>query len=146
MKIVDATHVGVSLDETTDAKMLTDLCEVFGGGAVGSAGKSIPDFATRTSTYLAHPIFNTMRSETSMLRYLRTLSDRDLALDRTMIPLGSCTMKLNATTEMEAVTWPEFSSLHPFAPAKQNAGSRELITQLSDLFFFQKEFQAMQLV
>jgi len=120
------------LDETTDAKMLTDLCEVFGGGAVGAAGKSIPDFANRTSTYLAHPIFNTMRSETSMLRYLRTLSDRDLALDRTMIPLGSCTMKLNATTEMEAVSWPEFSSLHPFAPAKQNTGTRELIDQLSD--------------
>jgi glycine dehydrogenase len=132
LKIVDGTHVGVSLDETTDAKMLVDLCEVFGGGAVGVDGKSIPHFATRTTTYLRHPIFNTMRSETSMLRYLRTLSDRDLALDRTMIPLGSCTMKLNATTEMEAVSWPEFSSLHPFAPAKQNLGSRELIAQLSD--------------
>ncbi len=132
LKRIDATHVGVSLDETTDAKMLKDLCEIFGGGAVGATGKSIPDSAVRSSTYLRHPIFNTMRSETSMLRYLRTLSDRDLALDRTMIPLGSCTMKLNATTEMEAVTWPEFSSLHPFAPAKQNAGSRELIEQLSD--------------
>ena len=132
LKRIDATHVGVSLDETTDATMLRDLCEIFGGGAVGVAGTSIPDSAVRNSTYLRHPIFNTMRSETSMLRYLRTLSDRDLALDRTMIPLGSCTMKLNATTEMEAVTWPEFSSLHPFAPAKQNAGSRELIAQLSD--------------
>jgi glycine dehydrogenase len=132
LKIVDATHVGVSLDETTDARMLADLCEIFGSGAVGAAANSIPAFATRSSTYLRHPIFNTMRSETSMLRYLRTLSDRDLALDRTMIPLGSCTMKLNATTEMEAVTWPEFSSLHPFAPAKQNVGSRELIAQLSD--------------
>jgi glycine dehydrogenase len=123
LKKIDATHVGVSLDETTDAKMLKE---------VGVAGKSIPDWALRSSTYLRHPIFNTMRSETSMLRYLRTLSDRDLALDRTMIPLGSCTMKLNATTEMQAVTWPEFSSLHPFAPAQQNAGSRELIEQLSD--------------
>jgi glycine dehydrogenase len=86
----------------------------------------------RTSSYLSHPVFNTYFSETSMLRYLRTLADRDLALDRTMIPLGSCTMKLNATTEMEAVTWPEFASLHPFAPLAQSKGSRLLIQQLSD--------------
>ena len=132
LKVIDARHVGVSLDETTDAKMLKDLIEIFGGGVAGKSGDSIPGFANRKSTYLSHPIFNTMRSETSMLRYLRTLSDRDLALDRTMIPLGSCTMKLNATTEMEAVTWPEFSSLHPFAPAQQSAGSRELIAQLSE--------------
>ena len=132
LKVIDTSHVGVSLDETTDAKMLKDLIDIFGGGVAGSTGDSIPEFAKRKSTYLSHPIFNTLRSETSMLRYLRTLSDRDLALDRTMIPLGSCTMKLNATTEMEAVTWPEFSSLHPFAPAQQSAGSRELIAQLSD--------------
>jgi len=132
LKVIDATHVGVSLDETTDAKMLKDLIDIFSGGVAGSTGDSIPEFAKRKSTYLSHPIFNTLRSETSMLRYLRTLSDRDLALDRTMIPLGSCTMKLNATTEMEAVTWPEFSSLHPFAPAQQSAGSRELIAQLSE--------------
>jgi glycine dehydrogenase len=132
LKNIDASHVGVSLDETTDAKMLKDLIEIFGGGEVGQSGDSIPEFSKRKSTYLSHPIFNTLRSETSMLRYLRTLSDRDLALDRTMIPLGSCTMKLNATTEMEAVTWPEFSSLHPFAPANQTAGSREVIAQLSD--------------
>ena len=131
LKRIDATYVGVSLDETTDAKMLKDLREIFGGGAVAATGKSIPDSAVRLSTYLRHPIFNTMRSETSMLRYLRTLSDRDLALDRTMIPLGSCTMKLNATTEMEAVTWPEFASLHPFAPVEQTRGSRLLIDQLS---------------
>ena len=132
LKNIDASHVGVSLDETTDAKMLKDLIEIFGSGEVGKSGDSIPEFSKRKSTYLSHPIFNTLRSETSMLRYLRTLSDRDLALDRTMIPLGSCTMKLNATTEMEAVTWPEFSSLHPFAPANQTAGSREVIAQLSD--------------
>ena len=132
LKEIDATHVGLSLDEATDAKLVADICAVFGNGGVGTLTTSVPDFAQRNSAYLTHPIFNTLRSETSMLRYLRTLSDRDLALDRTMIPLGSCTMKLNATTEMEAVTWPEFSSLHPFAPATQSAGSRQLIAELSD--------------
>ncbi len=86
---------------------------------------------SRTSSFLTHPLFNTNHSETAMMRYLRNLADRDLALDRTMIPLGSCTMKLNSVTEMEAVTWPEFSALHPFAPAKQSVGSRKLIEQLS---------------
>jgi glycine dehydrogenase len=87
---------------------------------------------SRTSEFLTHPVFHAHRSETAMLRYLRRLSDMDLALDRTMIPLGSCTMKLNATTEMEAVTWPEFASLHPFAPVEDAAGLLELIDQLSD--------------
>ena len=86
----------------------------------------------RKSAYLTHPIFNSYHSETSMLRYIRTLSDRDLALDRTMIPLGSCTMKLNATTEMESITWPEFANLHPFSPSSQSAGTRQLIKELSD--------------
>ena len=85
----------------------------------------------RSTSYLSHPIFNSYHSETAMLRYLRSLSDRDLALDRTMIPLGSCTMKLNSTTEMEAITWPEFADLHPFAPAHQSAGTRRLIKELS---------------
>ena len=84
----------------------------------------------RTSDYLQHPVFNTHRSETQLLRYIRRLSDRDLALDRTMIPLGSCTMKLNATAEMEAISWPEFASIHPFAPESQTAGWRELIGDL----------------
>jgi glycine dehydrogenase len=91
----------------------------------------LPKELLRTSLFLQHPVFNTHRSETSMLRYIRTLSDRDLALDRTMIPLGSCTMKLNATTEMEAVTWPEFSTIHPFAPIEQSSGYRQLISELS---------------
>ena len=86
---------------------------------------------SRTSNFLTHPLFNINHSETAMMRYLRNLADRDLALDRTMIPLGSCTMKLNSVTEMEAVTWPEFSALHPFAPAQQSAGSRRLVDQLS---------------
>ena len=83
----------------------------------------------RSTSYLSHPIFNSYHSETAMLRYLRSLSDRDLALDRTMIPLGSCTMKLNSTTEMEAITWPEFADLHPFAPVHQSAGTRRLIKE-----------------
>jgi glycine dehydrogenase len=87
---------------------------------------------SRSSSFLTHPLFNINHSETAMMRYLRNLADRDLALDRTMIPLGSCTMKLNSVTEMEAVTWPEFSALHPFAPAQQSAGSRKLIEQLSN--------------
>ena len=132
LRVIDSQHVGLSLDEATDAVLVADLIEIFGAGEISAASPSIPQSFLRTSSYLRHPIFNTLRSETSMLRYLRMLSDRDLALDRTMIPLGSCTMKLNATTEMEAVTWPEFSSLHPFAPIDQSVGSRQLITELSD--------------
>jgi glycine dehydrogenase len=86
----------------------------------------------RGSSFLTHPLFNTYHSETSMLRYIRSLSDRDLALDRTMIPLGSCTMKLNATSEMIPVTWPEFNSIHPFAPVDQSAGYTQLIELLSN--------------
>ena len=131
MRVIDSTHIGLSLDESTDATLLGDLKEIFGGGNVGEISPSIPGNQMRSSSYLRHPIFNTHRSETSMLRYLRMLSDRDLALDRTMIPLGSCTMKLNSTTEMIPVTWPEFSSLHPFAPSAQSAGTRQVIEELS---------------
>jgi glycine dehydrogenase len=102
----------------------------FGAGpVVDAAGFELPaESVLRTSDYLQHPVFNTHRSETQLLRYIRKLSDRDLALDRTMIPLGSCTMKLNATAEMEAISWPEFASIHPFAPDSQTAGWRELIS------------------
>ena len=131
LRVIDSTHIGLSLDESTDATLLGDLKEIFGGGKVGEISPSIPGNQMRSSSYLRHPIFNTHRSETSMLRYLRMLSDRDLALDRTMIPLGSCTMKLNSTTEMIPVTWPEFSSLHPFAPSDQSAGTRQVIEELS---------------
>ncbi len=125
--------IGLSFDETTTLEILNNLASIFGVQVdVKAQGSGLPDFAVRTSRYLAHPVFNTYHSETSMMRYLRTLSDRDLALDRTMIPLGSCTMKLNAATEMEAVTWPEFSALHPFAPVDQSAGSRRMIKELSD--------------
>jgi glycine dehydrogenase len=95
----------------------------------GNGAVEIPN--NRASKFLSHPIFNSYHSETAMLRYIRTLSDRDLALDRTMIPLGSCTMKLNATSEMIPVTWPEFANIHPFAPADQSRGYKKMIDQLS---------------
>jgi glycine dehydrogenase len=127
----DAVQISVS-EATTDVH-LAAVVEAFGltTGFTESAPQ-LPSELSRTSEFLTHPVFHEHRSETAMLRYLRRLSDMDLALDRTMIPLGSCTMKLNATTEMEAVTWPEFASLHPFAPVEDAAGLLELIDQLSD--------------
>ena len=127
---VNATQVRISFDEATTDETFADVLAIL--GLTDGPAKSISSDFARTSSYLTHPVFNTNHSETGMMRYLRNLADRDLALDRTMIPLGSCTMKLNSVTEMEAVTWPEFSSLHPFAPADQNQGSRKLIKQLSD--------------
>ena len=127
---VSDTGVRVSFDEETTEETFADVLSIF--GVKDAVGQKIPSQFLRTSKYLTHPVFNTNHSETGMMRYLRNLADKDLALDRTMIPLGSCTMKLNAVTEMEAVTWPEFSSLHPFAPADQSVGSRKLIKQLSD--------------
>jgi len=127
---VSDTEVRVSFDEETTEETFADVLSIF--GVKDAVGQKIPSQFLRTSKYLTHPVFNTNHSETGMMRYLRNLADKDLALDRTMIPLGSCTMKLNAVTEMEAVTWPEFSSLHPFAPADQSAGSRKLIQQLSE--------------
>jgi glycine dehydrogenase len=131
LREVSANVVGISFDETITAEHLTRIGQIF-GVKISAPAREVAISNARKSSYLTHPIFSTNRSETSMMRYLRTLADRDLALDRTMIPLGSCTMKLNAATEMEAVTWPEFSSLHPFAPAEQSAGSRQLIKELSD--------------
>ena len=127
---VSDTQIRISFDEATTEALFQDVLNIL--GLTDAKPKAIDANFVRTSSYLSHPVFNTYFSETSMLRYLRTLADRDLALDRTMIPLGSCTMKLNATTEMEAVTWPEFASLHPFAPLDQSKGSRLLIQQLSD--------------
>ena len=133
LRQVDNTHVGVSFDETTTHQALQDLANVFGITIKdASLSQAYDAQLKRSSSYLAHPVFNINHSETAMLRYIRMLSDRDLALDRTMIPLGSCTMKLNATTEMQSVTWPEFSSLHPYAPTEQSVGSRQLIQELSD--------------
>ncbi|MBD5784568.1 aminomethyl-transferring glycine dehydrogenase [Cellulosimicrobium terreum] len=127
----DSDHVQVACDETTTPATLTTVLGAFGLGSLteGAAHRprALPQWAERTTEYLQHPIFHLHRSETSMLRYLRRLSDKDLALDRTMIPLGSCTMKLNATAEMEAISWPEFANLHPFVPADQARGYEELI-------------------
>ncbi|MET8196572.1 aminomethyl-transferring glycine dehydrogenase [Micromonospora sp. NPDC005222] len=131
LRLVDADRVGVSCDETTTTAHLQAVWAAFGvDGFDGDAGASLPDGLARTSEFLTHPVFHSHHSETAMLRYLRRLADFDYALDRGMIPLGSCTMKLNATTEMEPITWPEFAHLHPFAPAAQTAGYRQLIAQL----------------
>ena len=130
---------GISLDETTTRADVEQLWRVFAGAGVAlpdfdalaaQAPSLIPAALLRTSTYLTHPVFNSHHSETSMMRYLRALSDKDLALDRCMIPLGSCTMKLNAASEMIPITWPEFALLHPFAPADQLEGYRTLNEQL----------------
>lgn len=127
---VSGTSVRISFDETTTEAIFARVLSVL--GLKNCDAIEMPQSLQRTSKYLTHPVFNTNHSETAMMRYLRNLADRDLALDRTMIPLGSCTMKLNSATEMEAVSWPEFSGLHPFAPAEQSIGSRQIITELSD--------------
>ncbi|MBQ1046457.1 MULTISPECIES: aminomethyl-transferring glycine dehydrogenase [unclassified Micromonospora] len=131
LRLVDADRVGISCDETTTAAHLAAVWAAFGVDTYdGDADAALPDGLARTSGFLTHPVFSSHHSETAMLRYLRRLADFDYALDRGMIPLGSCTMKLNATTEMEPITWPEFAHLHPFAPDAQTAGYRELIAQL----------------
>jgi len=123
-------HISIACDETTTAEQVARVLQAFGANVAGDfAG---PQIATRTTDFLNHPAFTRYRTETSMMRYLRALSDKDIALDRSMIPLGSCTMKLNAAAEMEAVTWPEFGRLHPFAPADDAVGLRRLIADLQD--------------
>src|SRR4029453_217984 len=117
----DDDTVAVACDETTTVDTLRAVAAAFGvePGNLDDAADALPADLRRRTPYLTHPVFSAHRSETAMMRYLRTLSDKDLALDRTMIPLGSCTMKLNAATEMAAITWPEFANLHPFVPAEQ---------------------------
>ena len=143
LRLIAPDQVSISFDETCKPADLAALIKVFGfkDSAVNLASSKIE----RKSTFLAHPLFNTYHSETAMLRYIRSLSDRDLALDRTMIPLGSCTMKLNATSEMIPVTWPEFNSIHPFAPADQTAGYLELIKSLSDWLISVTGYDAVSL-
>ncbi|NDU76453.1 aminomethyl-transferring glycine dehydrogenase [Actinomadura sp. DSM 109109] len=123
-------RVAVACDETTLPEHVAAVLEAFGAAAPGEVAESFPAALRRESPYLTHPVFHAHRSETAMLRYLRRLQDKDIALDRSMIPLGSCTMKLNATAEMEPITWPEFAGLHPFAPIDQAAGYVELIGEL----------------
>ena len=139
LRHIDDARLGISLDETSTAAEVELLWQI-----LAPAGAAAPDFdalardaqdayppaLARSSEFLAHPVFNAYHSETAMLRYLRQLADRDLALDRAMIPLGSCTMKLNATSEMMPISWPGFARIHPYAPAAQTAGYRELITDL----------------
>lgn len=129
--LVDEDHVQISVSETTEDAHLETVLRVLGieTGLVGE-GTPLPKVLLRTDEVLTHPVFNTHHSETQMLRYLKKLSDRDYALDRGMIPLGSCTMKLNATTEMEPISWPGFAELHPFVPAVDAAGFIELIETL----------------
>src|SRR6201997_626569 len=124
---VDADHVSVACDEATTDAHVAAVVEAFG---VSSAEPGPADIATRTSEFLTHPAFTRYRTETSMMRYLRSLADKDLALDRSMIPLGSCTMKLNAAAEMESITWPEFARQHPFGPASDTPGLLRLIGDL----------------
>ncbi len=138
LRIVDADTVGVSFDETTTAQDVRDVVEVFAGAAerpapgvtIVEGSTRIPAPLQRRSAFLTHPVFERYRSETQMMRYLKTLERKDVGLDTSMIPLGSCTMKLNAASEMMPVTWPEFGALHPFAPAGQAAGYQQIVEEL----------------
>lgn len=135
LRAIDSDSVGISLDETATRADIVALAAVFGAQADvdaldASTADALPAALLRQSEFLTHPVFNTHHSEHELLRYLRSLADKDLAMDRTMIPLGSCTMKLNATAEMIPVTWPEFSQIHPLVPADQALGYKELIETL----------------
>ncbi|HEY1609454.1 MAG TPA: aminomethyl-transferring glycine dehydrogenase, partial [Paraburkholderia sp.] len=157
LRHVSPTRIGLSIDETTTRTDLANLLAVFTEVAFVAETPSIdtldaalpadtlPCALQRDSAYLTHPVFNKHHSETEMLRYLRGLADKDLALDRSMIPLGSCTMKLNATSEMLPVTWPEFSRIHPFAPADQTVGYREMIDQLEQMLVAATGYAAVSL-
>jgi len=132
LRLVDEDTVALTFDETCDAATVGALCTAFGLGDEPAAHdrEGIPSALARTSDFLTHPTFHSYRSETEMLRYLRRLADKDVALDRAMIPLGSCTMKLNATAEMEPISWPGFADLHPFVPPASSEGYRQLVDQL----------------
>ncbi len=130
LRRLDATSVAISLDETVTRDELTRLCALF-DAAPGTAAPSVPATLTRTSPFLTHPVFTAHHAEHAMLRYLKRLEDQDVALNRGMIPLGSCTMKLNATAEMLPITWPGFANIHPFAPPEQTRGYATLITNLA---------------
>ncbi|MEU3627048.1 glycine dehydrogenase (aminomethyl-transferring) [Amycolatopsis coloradensis] len=129
--LVDADHVRIAVDEVTTPAIIAKVLNAFGIEGPAAEAPALPVGLHRESEYLTHEVFHSHRSETAMLRYLRSLSDLDYALDRGMIPLGSCTMKLNATTEMEPISWREFAGIHPFAPADQAEGYHVLVEQLS---------------
>ena len=152
LRVIDASTVGVSLDETTTRNDIACLWDILIGNHNLSieqlseeVGAALPTDLVRSDSFLTHPTFNRYHSETEMLRYLRKLSDKDIALDRAMIPLGSCTMKLNATAEMLPITWPEFSNMHPFAPASQTLGYRAMIDDLEAMLCAATGYDAMSL-
>ncbi|GAA6131212.1 aminomethyl-transferring glycine dehydrogenase [Halopseudomonas sabulinigri] len=141
LRMIDADAVGVSLDETSTRATVETLLQVVAGAShgqdiaaldaqVAASEQGIPAALRRTSEFLTHPVFNSYHSETEMLRYIKSLENKDLALNHAMIPLGSCTMKLNATTEMIPITWPEFGQLHPFVPLAQAEGYKQMIDEL----------------
>ena len=130
LRLIDANRVGISCDECTTDDVVRRVAAAFDAQVLPAVADALPAALIRTSPYLQHPVFNEHHSETSMLRFLRKLSDKDLALDRTMIPLGSCTMKLNSAIEMEPISFPGFASIHPYAPAEQTAGYHGLIGDL----------------
>jgi glycine dehydrogenase len=129
LRVIDEDHVGVTFDETSTEADLAALCAVFGVKVLAEAPTALPG-KPRGENFLSQPVFHENRSETEMMRFLRRLADKDLALDRAMIPLGSCTMKLNAAAEMQPVSWPSVANLHPFAPAEQAMGYKEMADQL----------------
>ncbi len=140
LRLIGDDRIGIALDETTNRDDLAALCEVLGADAdldaldnAAQGQVAYPSALAREMDYLTHPIFSQYHSETEMLRYMRRLEDKDIALNRAMIPLGSCTMKLNATTEMIAVTWPEFGGMHPFAPMAQAQGYAQLLDELEHM-------------
>ena len=152
LRVIDASTVGVSLDETTTRDDIACLWDILIGNHNLSieqlseeVGAALPTDLVRSDSFLTHPTFNRYHSETEMLRYLRKLSDKDIALDRAMIPLGSCTMKLNATAEMLPITWPEFSNMHPFAPASQTLGYSAMIDDLEAMLCAATGYDAMSL-
>ena len=154
-RYIDANTVSVALNETVDVSDLTDLVEVFTGRpapapasssrGAGATSPELPDPLRRTSAFMTHPVFNTHRSETDMMRYVRTLERKDIGLDTSMIPLGSCTMKLNAASEMIPVTWEHFSRVHPFAPVDQAAGYAEIFRDLESALCAITGFAAVSL-
>src|SRR5205823_2411958 len=134
LRRLDEQSIGISFDETTTGRDLATICEIFGAALENESSNEpfrFPQSAIRNSPFLTHPVFNIHHTETEMLRYLRKLESRDLSLTTSMIPLGSCTMKLNATAEMFPISWPGFAKLHPFAPNEQTAGYREMCDQLA---------------
>ncbi len=145
IRVVNKTTASFSVDETTTLAILNQLLMALGASIITSTEHTLPTEFSRQDNFMAQSVFHKYHTEHEMLRYLRSLADRDLALDRTMIPLGSCTMKLNSTTEMEPITWPEFSSLHPFVPQDESLGLRTVVTELEQMLVAITGYDAVSL-